>query len=51
MIFSKPYSTEEYIAQMSERTCVSDMQKSTMDFIGELGDMLSGMKDNYDLIQ
>lgn len=51
LIFSKPYSTEEYIAQMSERTCVSDMQESTMDFIGELGDMLSGMKDNYDLIQ
>ncbi len=51
LIFSKPYSTDDYIAQMSARNCVPDMQKSTMDFIGELGNMLSVMKDNYDLIQ
>ena len=51
LIFSKPYSTNDYIAQMSARNCVPDMQKSTMDFIGELGNMLSVMKGNYDLIQ
>lgn len=51
LIFSKPYSTIEYVAKMSSRSCISDIQEGTLHFVSELGKMLSGMADSYELIK
>lgn len=51
LIFSKPYSTEDYIAQMSARNCINDMQNNTMELVGKLGKMLTRMSDTFNLIQ
>jgi len=50
LIFAKPYSTKEFIDKMTYRACIDDIQNATIEFVGELGSMLSEMKQNYDLI-
>lgn len=51
LIFAKPYSTDEYISNMSKRNCIGDMQNDTMAFVGELGKMLSKMGETFNLIK
>lgn len=51
LIFSKPYNTDDYITQMSARNCINDMQNNTMEFVGQLGKMLTIMSETFKLIQ
>lgn len=51
LIFAKPYSTEEYISKMTKRNCISDMQENTMEFVGDLGKMLSDTDKSFKLIK
>lgn len=51
LIFAKPYLTEEYISKMTKRNCISDMQENTMEFVGDLGKMLSDMDKSFKLIK
>jgi len=44
-------NTDEYVAKMSSRSCISDIQEGTLSFESELGKMLSGMADSYELIK
>ena len=47
LLFSKPYSTEDYIFHMGHRTIDDDMQSTTMVFVEQFGDMLHGMSENF----
>lgn len=51
LIFAKPYSTAEYISNMSNRQCISDMQENTMGFVSDLGNMLSDMGKTFKRIE
>ena len=51
LIFAKPYSTAEYISNMSNRRCLSDMQENTMGFVSGLGKMLSDMGETFKRIK
>lgn len=51
LLFAKPYSTDDYIHYMGDRNIIDDMQSSTMEFVGQLGEMLQSMNRNFNLIQ
>ena len=43
LIFSKPYSTQEFIEIMHNGNCIKDMQDTTQQFINRLGKFLNTM--------
>lgn len=41
LVFSKPYSTQEFIEIMSKGNCIKDMQEATQQFVNRLGKFLN----------
>lgn len=46
LLYSKPYSTSEFIEKLRKGDCIQDMQNSTMDFMQNLGNFLNNAINN-----